>query len=138
MLRKSLLAFVVLGLLLTACGAAREWTDSTGVFTVEARLGKVLDNSVQLYTKNGIMVEVPIERLCRADQLHVQSIRRDKYPATNEALVAIDKALETKLSFDFMGTPLENVLRYVSERADIDVEMDIYERLGMGMPRLSN
>lgn len=124
MLRKSLLASVVLGVLLTAYGDAREWTDSTGVFTVEAKLGKVSDDSVQLWLKNGIMVEVSIERLCRADQVYVQSIRRTRGLAINQALVAIDEALETRVSFDFVDTPLENVIRYVSELADIDVEMD--------------
>jgi len=135
MLRKSLLASVVLGLLLAANGDAREWTDNTGVFTVEAALLGVSDGSVRLGTKNGIVVQVPVERLCRADQLFLRSIRQVAKPEINEALVAIDKTLQTKMSFEFTDAPLEDVVRYVSERNEIDVEIDgrALDNQGMGV-----
>lgn len=74
MLRKTLHVSLILGLILVSNSGAREWTDSTGAFTVEARLVEVLEDSVRLRKQNGIMVQVPIERLCRADRLHVQAI----------------------------------------------------------------
>lgn len=127
MRQKSCFASVVLGLLLSAHGGAREWTDSTGAFTVEATLVEVLEDSVRLRKRNGILVQVPIERLCRADQLYVRSIRQTGNLAVNETLAAIDKALETKMSFDFVDAELWRVARYVSELNDIDVEIDVGE-----------
>ena len=125
MLRESFHASVILGLLLVADSGAREWTDSTGVFTVEATLVEVSGDSVRLRMQNGIMVQVPIERLCRADQQYVQSMRQNPNPPTNEALVAIDKALETKVSFDFVDTPLDYVTSHLAKLTNIAIEIDV-------------
>ena len=46
MLRRSFHASVIFGLLFVANSGAREWTDSTGAFTVEATLVEVLEDSV--------------------------------------------------------------------------------------------
>jgi len=125
---------VILGLLLVADSGAREWTDSTGVFTVEATLVEVSGDSVRLRMQNGIMVQVPIERLCRADQQYVQSMRQNPNPPTNEALVAIDKALETKVSFDFVDTPLDYVTSHLAKLTNIAIEIDVraLDDIGIG------
>lgn len=125
MLRRSFLVSVILGLLLVADSGAREWTDSTGAFTVEATLVGVSGDSVWLQMQNGIMVQVPIERLCRADRVYVQSVRQAANPPINETLVAIDKALEKKISLDFVDTPLDVVVSHTSKLTDIDIEMDV-------------
>jgi len=82
-------------------------------------------------------VQVPIERLCRADRLYVQSVRPTANPATNETLIAIDKALETKVSFDFVDTPLHSVTTYVAKLNNINVEMDAkaMDDVGIGTDR---
>ena len=134
MLRRLVLVSVILGLLLVADSGAREWTDSTGVFTVEATLVEVSGDSVRLRMQNGIMVQVPIERLCRADQQYVQSMRQNPNPPTNEALVAIDKALETKVSFDFVDTPLDYVTSHLAKLTNIAIEIDVraLDDIGIG------
>lgn len=137
MLRRSFHTSVILGLLLVADSAAREWTDNTGAFTVEAALIEVLEDSVRLRKQNGITIQVPVERLCRADRLYVQSVRRTANPPINETLVAIDKALETKVSFDFVDTPLHSATKYVAKLCDINIEMDIkaMDDVGIGTDR---
>lgn len=125
MMRKSFYASVILGLLFVVDCGAREWTDNTGAFTVEATLVEVLGDSVRLRKQNGITIQVPIERLCRADRLYVQSMRQTVTPPVNETLVAIDKALEKRTTFDFVDTPLDRVVAHLSKLNDIDIDIDV-------------
>ncbi len=69
LLTVTLLAFV------GQAAMAREWTDATGKFKVEAELVKIEDGKVFLKKQSdGATIQVPIARLSAADQAHVQSL----------------------------------------------------------------
>lgn len=54
---------------------AREWTDVTGKFKVEAELIEVTDGAVRLQRRdNGKVVTVSIEKLSLADQQHLETL----------------------------------------------------------------
>ncbi len=67
--------WTIVTLILTMCpllAFAREWTDSTGKYKVEAEFVAVKDGKVQLRKSDGTIVAVPIERLSESDQLLVK------------------------------------------------------------------
>ena len=55
---------------------AREWTDVTGKYKVEAEFGGVIAGKVRLKKASGEIVTVPLERLSEADREHIQSLAR--------------------------------------------------------------
>lgn len=67
----SRLSLPIVLLLFAACGrvaAARTWTDSSGQYRVEATFVKAAGETVQLRKEDGTLIEVPLWRLCPADQ----------------------------------------------------------------------
>lgn len=120
---------VAVGLLLSLgivpCCAAREWTDSTGVFSVEAEFVEISQAMVRLRKPNGVDVLVPLERLSEADKRYLSSLPGVDIPPVNEAVSRIEKALDSKLAFDFANTPLDRVARFLAERGGIDIDFDI-------------
>ena len=53
----------------------RVWSDRSGTFRVEADLKDVNDGKVHLLKLNGVRVAVPLEKLCKADLLHLNMVR---------------------------------------------------------------
>ena len=53
----------------------RTWCDRTATFRVEADFREVSDGKVHLLKLNGVRVAVPLERLCKADLLHLNMVR---------------------------------------------------------------
>ena len=51
----------------TVC-EGREWTDSTGQYKIEAEFAGAINNIVRLRKPDGVVVEIPIERLSQEDQ----------------------------------------------------------------------
>lgn len=49
----------------------RTWKDSTGVFSVEAKLLSVKQGKAELEKKDGLVVKLPLVRLSQADQIFV-------------------------------------------------------------------
>ncbi len=53
----------------------RTWSDSTGTFEIEALLIDVQDGKVSLHRRDGQSVDVPLKRLCEADQAYVAAMK---------------------------------------------------------------
>ena len=56
-----------------AGGGLRTWTDPTGKYKVEAELAGFKDGKVKLRKTDGVLLSVPITRLCEADQQFVRA-----------------------------------------------------------------
>lgn len=52
----------------------RQWTDSTGNFSVEATLSRLVNGAVALVTTDGRTLSVPLGRLSEADKRYVDSV----------------------------------------------------------------
>ena len=53
--------------------AFRTWTDTTGKFSVEAKLVKAEGERAHLERKDGSVIQVPIKKLSEEDQQFLQS-----------------------------------------------------------------
>lgn len=90
--------FTLVALLVTASQTrAREWTDSTGRYTVEAELVEVTDDKVLLKKTDGRIVSVPLARLSAADRDYVNSLV-EQGPNGPEAA---EKAINQKLTLSY-------------------------------------
>jgi hypothetical protein len=72
---------IALGMLLLALAVlvyAREWTDGTGQFKIEAEFVAVSGDKVRLKKPDGSLVEVPLERLSDSDRRFVEAQRASK------------------------------------------------------------
>ena len=58
--------------------SAREWTDTTGGFSVEAELVEVKDDKVSLKKPSGQVVAVPIAKLSKGDREYIASLVKTK------------------------------------------------------------
>jgi len=99
---------------------AREWTDSTGVFTVEADLVEVAGATVRLKKTDGTIIAVSVKRLSDADQQYLKSL--DKKPGGAEA--AIETALIQPTRWEFVETPLTDALEFLQDIHNIPVGLD--------------
>lgn len=124
---------VILAILITLCLpvtplTARQWTDSSGVFTVEAELVEVSGDSVRLRKPDGQLVTLPLERLCAADRDYVRSAGAPGQAAAKPALPTREDVLRQKLQqptkFGFIGTPLDQVLQFLSDQHDVNIQID--------------
>ncbi len=102
--------------------SAREWTDSTGTFTTEAKLVEVRGNQVVLKKSKGEIISLPIARLSKPDQEYIQSLENPK-PKDNAppATETITNSLGMKLKLippgEFvMGSPEAEEKREDRER----------------------
>ena len=57
--------------------AYRTWSDSSGRFSVKARLTRVDGDRVALETESGSKIRVPIEKLSDADRKFVKAQHKD-------------------------------------------------------------
>ncbi|MBC8875870.1 MAG: hypothetical protein H8E44_41115 [Planctomycetes bacterium] len=113
------LALVVAGF---SEASARRWSDATGKYHVEADLLEVSGEKVRLKASDGRIIDVPIDRLSAADRQYLDSLRQSaKAVAPGEG---IEKALATPTDFEFIATPLDQVLEYVKERHNIPFYLD--------------
>src|SRR3954447_6037028 len=71
----ALLLSPLLGLSL-AVAAPRPWTDTTGMFRVEAELVAIRNGRVVLEKADGSIITVPLEKLSAADQEYLKSLDR--------------------------------------------------------------
>lgn len=107
---------------------AREWTDSTGVFTVEADLVEVAGGTVRLKKTDGTIIAVPLERLSDADQQYLKS--PDKKPAGEKkstpggAEAAIETALMQPNRMEFIETPLIDIVEFLKDMHGIPIGLD--------------
>lgn len=102
------------GLLLVALStstAAREWSDITGNFRVEAELVAVRGDSVRLRRGDGRVISVPINKLSDRDRRHLQSLRSAKQTPTPAA-----EEFEIVLVRD--GRPVHNMVCLPNDEAD--------------------
>src|SRR5262245_2764712 len=65
---------LVLLLLLAASADAREWSDTTGKFKVEAELVDVTSDVVRLKKAPGDEVNIPLAKLSKGDQEHINKL----------------------------------------------------------------
>ena len=72
------IALVALLLVIAPAASAREWTDTTGGFSVEAELVEVKDDKVRLKKSNGQIVAVPIAKLSKGDREYIASLVKTK------------------------------------------------------------
>ncbi len=107
---------------------ARQWTDGTGVFTVEAELVEVSGDSVRLRKPDGQVVTVPLDRLSAADRDYLRSAGARGQAAAKPALPTREDAIQQKLQqatkFGFIGTPLNQVLEFLSDQHDVNIQID--------------
>jgi len=124
---------VTLAILVTLCLpaaplAARQWTDSTGVFTVEAELVEVAGDNVRLRKPDGQVVAVPLDRLSAADRDYARSAGASKRACAKPAQPTFEDAIRQKLrqptKFGFIGTPLDQVLDFLSDQHDVNIQLD--------------
>lgn len=107
---------------------AREWTDKTGVFTVEAELVEVAGTTVRLKKSDGTIIAVPLQRLSITDQQYLKSLNkkapkaRESVPGAAEA--AIETALTQPTQWDFDETPLSHVLAFLADGHAIQIFLD--------------
>lgn len=87
-------AAIVAGVILFGSGAAargaepselRTWRDSTGAFSVSARLVQVTATRITLRTSDGRVVQVPMDRLSAADRQFIADLAASPQPAAAEA-----------------------------------------------------
>jgi WD40 repeat protein len=86
-LRKVWMAALIAGLGFVSAAAAREWSDSSGKFKVQAELVAVRSGKVILEKADGSVISVPLDRLSAADQEYLKSLDAPK-PATLPAAPA--------------------------------------------------
>lgn len=107
---------------------ARQWTDSTGVFAVEAELIEVSGDNVRLRKADGQVVTVPLDRLSAADRDYVRSVAAREKAAAKPALLTREESIRQKLQqptkFGFIGTPLYQVLEFLSDQHDVSIQID--------------
>ena len=108
---------------------AREWSDSTGVFKLEAELVGVTGDTVRLKKIDGAVVEIPLDRLSAADRRFLQSQtsqpkRRRVQPRHKSIVDAIETALKGPATAEFIDTPLQDVADYFANFADVPVKLD--------------
>lgn len=72
-MRLTLIACVIWGGGLLSSAVAREWTDSTGKFKVQADLIRVTDGKVELKKADGSLLKFPLEKLSKLDQEFLKS-----------------------------------------------------------------
>jgi hypothetical protein len=65
-------------LAIAPAASAREWTDTTGGFSVEAELVEVKDDKVRLKKPSGQVVAVPIAKLSKGDREYIASLVKTK------------------------------------------------------------
>ncbi len=65
----------------------RTWSDSTGSFEIEAALVDSHDGKVTLLRRDGRTVDVPLKRLCEADQAYVAGTKQAESGAADIAAV---------------------------------------------------
>lgn len=63
----------ILGHQINAVSDAREWTDASGKFRVEADFVDFHGNTVELKKKDGTLIRVPLDRLSKVDNDHARS-----------------------------------------------------------------
>lgn len=116
---------LLLSLAIVRCCESREWTDSTGVFSVEAEFVEISQAMVRLRKRDGVVVQVPLERLSETDRRYLSTIPGVDILPANEALSQIDRAINSKPAFEFADTPLDRVAKFLAERGGIDIDFDI-------------
>lgn len=101
----------ILAVALTTDIAAREWTDTTGKFSVEAELVGVTGDSVRLRRNDGRVIEVPIDKLSARDRSYLESLRAAKTspqpPAEDFDIVLVKD-----------GKPVHNMICLPNDEAD--------------------
>jgi SLA1 homology domain 1, SHD1 len=141
-------SLVLVGLQLGAADVAyaRQWTDRSGSYSVEAELVNVEDGRVHLKKPDGKIVTVPQDRLSDADQRYLKSLSkgsREKEPspvskkpasgvgqgpAKNVLLKAGRSAIEQELAkrtrYAFHDVPLRGVLAHFEEANQIPIFLD--------------
>ena len=63
--------------------AAREWTDRTGKFSIEAEFVGLADGRVKLKRADGKAIELPINRLSEADRRYIEQLADAPEPAAD-------------------------------------------------------
>jgi len=74
--------FGLAALILLENASARNWSDNTGQFSIEAEYVGMVDDEVVLKRIDGVLIRVPVARLSEADQQHVKLLVAGKTQAT--------------------------------------------------------
>ncbi len=111
----------VLCIFLETNSFAREWTDNTGVFSVQAEFVKVEGENVTLRKGDGTLVSVPIQRLSKGDQDYLKQQRG----APPKVFDKIEAALAQMTTAEFVETPLRDVVSFLSNQHKIPILLDI-------------
>lgn len=90
---RSIIAFIVVGFGCAAGLAAREWSDSTGKFKIEAEFVSLEDGKVLLKKPDGGQVTIPLEKLSAADQKVATKMASEPANPFEEAPAADPKAV---------------------------------------------
>jgi SLA1 Homology Domain 1 (SHD1) protein len=73
-MKRLLIAVLTIVVLTPTVASAREWTDASGLHTVEAEFVKLEKNTVHIRTSDGRIVPIGLQNLSKADQQHVQAV----------------------------------------------------------------
>ena len=124
---------VILAILITLCLpvtplTARQWTDSSGVFTVEAELVEVSGDSVRLRKPDGQVVTVPLDRLMRRrPRLRPFRRRSDRPPPSprcRRARTPSGKSSSSRPSSASSARRSNQVLQFLSDQHDVNMQID--------------
>jgi tetratricopeptide (TPR) repeat protein len=130
-----IVAVACVGLSFSAAGELRKWTSSEGGFTVDAQFVELKNGtSVVLRKTDGLVIDVPIEKLSAADQAHLRTLSPDATPRTNAsvpmggtAAVPPNAASTVPLTPEQLAHAIEAVEREAERCADAREAVVVYE-----------
>lgn len=120
LIRPVVLASLVL-LHLANQAASKEWSDASGQYTVEAEYFGVAKGWVRLKKADGSFVELPMTRLCEADQDFVHQslpLERPYFELAVEHLIRDEYGYDGKLFVKRIRRPSEDVHLYTAYLID--------------------
>ena len=129
----ALLAYAAFGLLVSATAVARTWTDSTGQHTVEAEFVSLENGVVSLKKGNGSTVSVPLDKLCKADQLQAKRLLAAQQAPVKPVEVETPKK-DSAASSAPADHPDPTPTRGMTESLDVDLRADSQKNFQVGGP----
>lgn len=114
---------------------AREWSDSTGQFKVEAQLVSKDATNVRLRKPDGMVITVPIARLSPADQAFLRQAAGAAGRVANPPRLAPDAALRKKVEpvIDVVEIRLRELVSLFADRGNVNIFIDDHELYDSGV-----
>jgi thiol-disulfide isomerase/thioredoxin len=110
--RQTWVLAVGLLLLVATSALAREWTNDTGDFSIEADLVEAKNGTVKLKKQNGKIITVPVSKLSKADREYLATVAEAKQKPAAQSTAERLKANpnDVKLIAAYMQETVQNAL----------------------------